>query len=541
MTGSSLSIAQCARGRSREIAQLFLRKTDQLEAKPIPGIEGGISPFLSPDDRWVGFWADGNFKKVSVDGGVPHNLTDYLQVGTASWGPNNSIVFFSMISGSLTRIEEDGGSPEVLTIPDKTHDEANHRLPHWLPDGKSVLFTIFKAWHDHEPRVALLDLKTRKWRVILEDAADARYVSSGHLIFLRHGILMAVPFNSQRGEITGSTVEIVPNVIQALNSFGGLAGAGQFATSDTGTLVYASGSLSPDREDELVWVDRKGTMKPITPFKAPFWAPRLSPDGQHIAYVTMGEDWRAWIYDLHRGIATQLANEGKTDFPVWTPDGKRVAFKWWTSGEPNIYWQPTDGSTARERLTNSEFHQVPSSFSPDGSTLAFVEGRPDRGLKINLLDLKSRRVTPLLNSQADESFPEFSPDGHWLAYVSNESDRNEVYVRPYPGLGAKTQVSSAGGDAPAWSRDGNQLFFRSGCELWVTDVRTAATFSASKPRLLFKQDCMNSLPTRDWDVSPDGQHFLMTKLSTRKPQPVTELILVQDWFEELKRLVPTPK
>jgi len=521
--------------------QLFLRRTDQLEAKAISGTEGGMSTFLSPDDRWIGFWADGNFRKVSVDGGVPHSLTDYLQIGTASWGPDGSIVYFSMMSGSLIRIKDDGGTPEVLTIPDKSQNEQRHRLPHWLPDGKSVLFTIFKGGqHAEEPLVALLDLKTRKWRVLLEDAADAHYVSSGHLIFLRQGTLMAVPFDLQQREITGPPVEMVQNVMQALNS-DGHTGAGQFDISDVGTLVYATGTLSGDREDELVWVDHKGMMQTITSFKAPFWAPRLSPDGQHIAYVTMSGDWRTWIYDLHRGTATQLTNEGRTDYPVWTPDGKRVAFKWWTSGEPNIYWQPTDGSSSKEQLTTSEFHQVPSSFTPDGSTLAFVEMRPDKGLKINLLDLKSRHVTPLLNSQADETFPEFSPDGHWIAYVSNESDRNEVYVRPYPALGAKTQVSSAGGDAPLWSRDGKQLFFRSGCELWVTDVRTTTTFSASRPRLLFNHDCLNSLPVRDWDVSPDGQHFLMTKLSTRKAQPVTELILVQDWFEELKHLVPTSR
>jgi serine/threonine-protein kinase len=536
-------VYSAVRGRTEaeDKPQLFLRRTDQLEAKAISGTEGGISPFLSPDDRWVGFWADGKFTKVSIDGGVPHNLTDFLRPGTASWGPDNSIIFSTIEPGSLSRISAYGGTAEVLTIPDKSREEANHRLPHWLPDGKGVLFTIFKDFFDQEPRVALLDLKTRKWRVLLEDAADARYVPTGHVIFLRQGTLMAVPFDLQREQLVGPPVAVVSSVIQALNAGGVNTAAGQFAISDAGTLAYAAGSLSPDREDELVWADHKGIIQPITSFKAPFWAPRLSPDGQRIAYVTVGRDWRTWIYDLRRGAATQLTNEGKTDFPVWSPDGKRVAFKWWSSGEPNICWQPTDGSSARERLTTSEFHQVPASFSPDGSTLAFVERHPETGWDINLLDLNSRRVTPLLNSRANEAFPEFSPDGHWLAYVSDESDRDEVYVRPFRALGAKTQVSTAGGAEPLWSRDGKQLFFRSNCEFWVTEVRTTATFSAGKPRLLFKEpNCRYSEPTRNWDVSPDGQHFLMTKLSDLKAQPVTELILVQDWFEELKRLVPTP-
>ena len=258
--------------------QLFLRRTGQLEAKAISGTEGGINPFLSPDDRWVGFWADGNFRKVSIDGGVPHNLTDFVRVGTASWGPDNSIVFSSMRPGSLYRITADGGTPEAL-IPEKSHDEPIHRLPHWLPDGKGVLFTIFREWFDQEPRVALLDLKTRKRRLLLEDAADARYVPSGHLIFLRQGILMAALFDLQRGEITGSPVEVVSNVIQGLNSSGVNTAAGQFCISDSGTLVYATGSLVPDREDELVWVDHKGIVQTIASFKAPFWAPRLSPTG----------------------------------------------------------------------------------------------------------------------------------------------------------------------------------------------------------------------------------------------------------------------
>ena len=236
-------VYSAARGHSEpgNKPQLFLRRTDQLEAKPISGTEGGMSPFLSPDDRWVGFWADGKLVKVSIDGGVPHNLTDMPSLGTASWGPDNSIVFSSMDLGALSRITAFGGSPEVLTTPDKSREEDRHRLPHWLPNGKGVLFTIFREWFDQEPRVALLDLKTRKWRVLLEDAADARYVSTGHVIFLRQGTLMAAPFDLQRAQITGPPVAAVSNVVQALNTASANTAAGQFGIYDSGTLVYAVG------------------------------------------------------------------------------------------------------------------------------------------------------------------------------------------------------------------------------------------------------------------------------------------------------------
>jgi dipeptidyl aminopeptidase/acylaminoacyl peptidase len=275
-----------------------------------------------------------------------------------------------------------------------------------------VLFTVLSDEFDQKPRVAVLDLVALKWRVLVEDAADARYVPTGHIIFLSQGTLMATPFDLQHQKITGQPVAAVSNVMQALNTSPSNTAAGQFGISDSGTLIYALGGTYPDREDQLVWVELRGSVQPIVSFKAPFWAPRLSPDGQRIAYVTAGKEWRTWIHDLNRGTAMQLTNEGKTDYPVWTPDGKRVAFKWWSSGDPSIYWQPVDGSSAKERLTTSKFYQVPSSFSPDGSTLAFVEHHQETGWDIHLLDLKSHRVTPLLNSKAEEAYPEFSPDGH---------------------------------------------------------------------------------------------------------------------------------
>jgi serine/threonine-protein kinase len=195
-----------------------------------------------------------------------------------------------------------------------------------------------------------------------------------------------------------------------------------------------------------------------------------------------------------------------------------------------------------ERLTTSEYGQSPASFTPDGATLAFVEIHPDTGGDILLLDLKSRRVTPFLNSRSSEGYPVFSPDGRWLAYRSDESGRQEVYVRPFPNPGGKWKLSLEGGTEPLWARNGKQLFYRWQDQVWAVDVRTDADFTPGKPRLVFDVPGYRmSNPIGGWDISLDGQRFLMAKLDDRKPTPVTEMILVQNWFEELKRLCPTGK
>jgi eukaryotic-like serine/threonine-protein kinase len=524
--------------------QLYLRWMDQPTAKAIPGTEGGISPFLSPDDRWVGFWAGGKLMKAPIDGGVPVTLCDVQTPFGATWGFDNRIVFSPGEGAGLSVVATDGGKPEVLTVPDKPRQESDHRLPHFLPGGKGVLFTVMREPWDLEPRVAVLQGKTRRWRHLLDDAADARYVPTGHLIFLRQGTLMAVPFDPDRLEVTGQPVPLIVGLMQALNTLhsGFITAAGQFSISRSGGLVYAPGGITPDLENSLVWVDRKGTLQPALPFKGPFNAPRLSPDGRRVAYTLRGREFRAWEYDLVRGIATRLTVGGKANYVTWTPDGKRAAFDWWKPGGlPNLYWQPADESLPMERLTTSEHRQFPGSWSPDGTTLAFVEWFPDSGFETLLLDVRRRRVTPFLNSHVNlEGYPEFSPDGRWLAYASDESGRTEVYVRPFPGPGGKWQISHEGGSEPLWARTGKQLFYRWGDQVWAVDVQTGPALGAGKPRLLFEQPGFgSSIPLRRWDLSLDQRRFLMVKLDDRKPAPVTELILVQNWFEELKRLAPS--
>jgi serine/threonine-protein kinase len=522
--------------------QLYLRRMSRGEAKPIAGTEGGINPFLSPDDRWVGFWADGKLKKVPVDGGVPATLCDVALIYGASWGPGNSIVFASKDPG-LVRVSADGGTAESLTSPDPKREEGIHLLPSWLPNGKAVLFTVMRYGWDSQPRLALLNLDTREWIALLPDAADAKYVPTGHLVFLRQGTLMAVRFDAASLKVIGHPSPVVENVMQALVpwSFQN-TGAGQFDVSDSGSLVYAAGGVLPDLQNSLVWVDQRGSEQPVAPLHFPFQAPRLSPDGRRIAYVTMAREWRVFVYDLNTGTNSRLTHEGMSSRAIWTPDGERIVFLWYEPLRLNLFSQLYDGSSPKERLTTSEYDQYPGSWASDGQTLALVESQVNTGEDIVLLETSSGSVRPFLNSQFNETYPEFSPDGRWLAYASDESNRDEVYVRPFPGPGMKHQISSQGGIQPLWARNGRQLFFRWKDQLWAVDIRTDGGFSTGKPRLLFERPGYSpGSPIRSYDLSQDGQRFLMVKLEQRKPAPVTELTLVENWFEELKRLVPTEK
>ena len=521
---------------------LFLRRMDESEARRIAGTEGGINPFLAPDDRWVGFWADGKLKKVPVEGGVPITLCELSPwFYGASWG-RDGIVFSDTYDAGLSVVSAAGGKPQVLTKPDPKREEYSHRLPSWLPNRKAVLVTVMRHAWDAHPWLGLLRLDTREWRVLLQDAADARYVPTGHLVFLRQGTLMAVRFDLARMELIGQPAEIVESVMQAFSTGSWFhTGAGQFSTSDTGSLIYAAGGILPDTKDSLVWVDQKGTEQPITALQFPFYAPRLSPDGQRIACVG-GRDSQVFVYELAKGTNSPLTVEGFAGIPIWSPDGKRLLFPWMKSLVWNLFWQPYDGSSPMERLTTNEYFQVPASWHSDGKTVAVVELRSDANFDIVLLDVPSGRVTPFLDSRSNELFPDFSPDGRWIAYTSDESKRNEVYVRAFPGPGLKQPVSSQGGEEPLWARNGKQLFYTWEDQVWVVDVKTDDDFAAAKPRLLFKiPGYVGGYPVRTYDLSLDGQRFLMGKPARWKPIPVTEMILVQNWFEELKRIVPTDK
>jgi eukaryotic-like serine/threonine-protein kinase len=506
--------------------QIFLRALDSLEARPLSGTEGANTPFFSPDGQSLGFFAGGKLKKISVSGGAALALGNAAVPTGATWSSNGTIIFSPTAASVLLQVSEAGGVPQTLTRLDK--GEVNHGWPQLLPGSRAVLFATAGA-----ARIVVQSLSSGERRDLVPGGTAPRYATTGHLIYAQGGNLMVAPFDPQRLQITGAAAPILEGVLQS-----GFTGGVQYSLSDTGSLVYVpGGGLAAQR---LVWVSRNGTEQALAAPPRGYIYPRISPDGRRVAVSIAEEGNQEWVYDFSRDTLTRLTFGGSLNYnSVWTPDGKRIAFMSNREGTPNIYWQLADGSGGLERLTASEYTQPPRSFSPDGQLLAFAEIDPTTGYDIWVLRLSDRKAEPFLRTPFNESVPSFSPDGHWLAYVSDESGHYEVYVQPYPGPGAKYQISTEGGTEPVWNPNGKELFYRSGDKMMAVDVTTLPSFSVGRPRMLFQGPYLPTAVTFPYfDVSADGQRFLMIKPSEQKP---TQIVVVQNWFEELKRRVPTGK
>jgi serine/threonine-protein kinase len=511
------------------IQRLYLRKMDGLEAQAIPDTEGGSSPFFSPDSQWLGFLADGKLKKISVNGGAAQTLIGYPFLGGGSWDARGTIALGGSGAG-LVQVPDAGGTLQPLTHL-KLGDSSN-RWPDALPDGKALLFV---AGSGAFPIVSVLSKQSGERRDLIQGATYPRYASTGHLLYMQEGNLMGAPFDSKRLQLTGAAVPLVEGVMDSRIR------AAQYSVSTTGTLVYVSGGVLGVQR-KLMWVNRSGVEQPIAgPVKA-YESPRISPDGQRFAVASDGQ---LWIYDLSRETMSRFSFEGNINSrPVWTPDGKRIAFYSNKEGRLSIYWQLADGSGGIERLTSSENINVPGSWSPEGQTLAFHQASPTTGNDIWMLRLSDRKAQPFIQTPFNEGNPRFSPDGRWLAYVSDESGRFEVYVQPYPGPDGKWQVSKDGGTEPVWNPNGKELFYRSGDKMMAVEITTQPSFSLSNPRMLFEGPYEPAaVPVSNYDVSPDGQRFLMFKPSEQELTQAasTQINVVLNWFEELKQKVPSGK
>lgn len=536
-------------GRSKESQRLYLRKLDHDEAQPIAGTEGAQGPVLSADGRWVAFWADRAIRKVPLAGGpVEVVATCPLPPFGMAWSPDGYL-FYADEESPIRQVSPAGKVSDLTRLGDS---DRSHRLPSVLPGGQVVLYTVKRrsmTWGDEEIVAQVRATGTTK--ILLRDAADARYVPSGHLLFLRRGTLFAVGFDPERLEVRGTPLALLDGVAQALFASDGLdlTGAGQVAVSSTGTLAWVPGPPPTFPQGRLVTVDRHGRETPLDSPVRPYSSNlHVAPDGRRVAVTILGLAERAvWVFDSTRGSLTKLTPEGEANWPTWSPDGRGVAFDWLVGGKWTLAFQLIDGSAPPETLvtgsvssTDSE-HLTPSSWSPDGRLLATVKGEKD----IWIVTVAGGSARPLLDSKFMEMWPEFSPDGRWLAYADNSSGRLEVYVQPYPGPGPRMQVSTDGGFAPAWNPRGHELFFLGGGDagMMAVDVNedSSAALRLSRPRLLFSRGdiAMGCYPTRCYDVMPDGQRFIGLR---RTPVPVaaaTHIHLVQNWVQDLAAKVPS--
>ena len=530
--------------------QLYLRELDQLTARAIPGTDGAINPFFSPNGEWVAFniggpsGGVGDLTKVSVRGGPTQTLGGEMRPGVGGfWATDGTIIFTAPTPegvNRLHRISAAGGVPELLDglseVPGFTHS-----WPHVLPGGDHMLFTVRPIiGTENVGYIAVLSLETGESWTLIEGAYNARYTPTGHIVFMKSNSLWAVPFDLERLEKIGPEIPVV-NGVQTASDRGGTP----YAFSDDGLLAYLPGIDVARRDDflNLVWVDREGREE-ILDFEPRDYAhPRLSPDGERVAVTlsdsTGNED--IWIYELTRGTTIRLTSSpGTEDRPLWTPDGQRVAYSA-ERGESDsgIYWKRADGVGQEERLTTGNGINRPVSFSPDGNHLVFWS----QGGRLDILSLKAEQTSqPVFQSDVPSiAGAMISPDGRWLAHDSSESGVREIYVQPFPNVdGGKWPISTAGGYDPRWGAEGRELFYMVGDSMMAVSVGGGSTFLPGRPEVLFTGDYGPNFGTPRYDFSPDGQRFLMRKsaIQTQGVSGSTELVFVHNWFEELNRLAP---
>lgn len=496
--------------------RLFVRALDRFDAVPIPGTEGGHGPFFSPDGRSVGFFSDGRLMRIGVDGGEALPIAEAKVGYGGSWADDGSIVFAPVSHGPLWRIPAGGGEPVRLTDPS---ERESHRWPDVLPGQRGILFTIWRLGA-HDARIAAWRDGDAQPRTIVEEAIHPRYLSSGHLAFVRNGTLMAAPFDVDTLRLTGPATPVVRRIMT------GLTGAGQFSVAASGALLYLPDD--PERHHRTiarVAADGRATSLPLPPRAYQNLA--LSPDGRLIAASIPAEGKvDIWIGDLSRGTLARLTSEGTNVEPVWTPDGRHVTYASDRSGRLEMYRHAIDGSAAPQRIFTQPFDAAPGSWTPDGRTLAFFRIAPDTRSDVMLAsDAGSPRE--LVATRAAEAVPRISPDGRWLAYQANDSGHMEVYLRPLDAA-ARIQVSQDGGISPAWVPGRSELTYRAGSTVISVTVSAGVdgtpTLGAAR-RAMADGDVVLAAP------AADGSFVVARR--TREDDPLTTMNVVLDWVQEL--------
>ena len=517
--------------------QLYVRQIDELEGAPLRGTEGGVGPFISPDGDWVGFTdaARTTLLRVPAAGGGPPDTIgeSSFQIRGAVWADDGQILF-GVSDAGLFQIPSGGGEPEPLTTPDAEQGEDDHSWPAMIPGANAVLYVTATQVPLTTGEIAVLDLESRVTRRLGIAGISPQYVATGHLVYVdQEGTLRAVTFDAASLEVTGTPAALVDGVTVKPS------GAANFVISSRGRLVYGRGGISVGSDRTLVWVGRDGQEEPVGVRTGPHRDVSLSPDGTRIATTLTGEDDDVWIFDLARTGSTRLTFAGADErSPLWAPDGDQVVF----ASNGALYRKSADGTGDAQLLAEGDL-RGDTTWTADGRlvTSAFA-GAPQLDIVMVSFD-GSGSVEPLLDSEFAEQWPSLSPDGRWLAYVSDESGRAEIYVTPFPEVGARRwSVSTAGGEEPVWSRDGRELFYVAPepWRLMRVAVDDVASFVASVPTALFDVAGYLGSGARTYQVDTEGERFLFIAGEQRSDEGTVrdELILVENWFEDLKARVP---
>jgi hypothetical protein len=511
----------------------------------LPGTEDVQTIFFSPDGKWIGFGAQGKLKKAPVEGGPPVTLCDAPFNRGADWGEDGFIAG-SLGSGALERVPDNGGTPRPLTK--LSPGEHTHRWPQVLPGARAVLFTASAQPGNYEnASIEVVTIQTGERKTLLRGGYYGRYLPSGHLIYMHQGTLFTARMDISRLALTSPPAPILENVAARVGE-----GSAAFDFSRSGTFMYLSGSSRV--QSTVAWLEKSGKLQPLLRTPAVYNWLRLSPDGKRLALgIEQGGDRDIWVYDLERETMSRVTSGGDNRQPVWSPDGKHLAY---TSGQGfNIWWTRADGSGEARRLTEATDIQAATSFSPDGKRVAFEDvvrslvwtvpleaagtdhpkaGKPEPFLS---RPQEARGIITTLGAAA------FSPDGRWLAYASNESGSYQINVGPFPGPGGKWQISTEGGTSPIWSPNGRQLFHTASDRRIMVASYTirGGSFVAEKPAPWCDfQAIMQGPPllftTSNIDLAPDGKRFAVLIAAKTEPQkPPTHVNVLFNFFDELRR------